>query len=196
MVRTTLGGRVPEDAVAFEAAILDWYGKDVRPRIMVDSRLAVIWQNVASEALLASHPELEIVNGILTATARDQQAELAGFVAKAGSEITSWRLQRPDELGFLLLRAVRLAEKYVGLTAIRTGPDCKPRFLDLDKTFKLTGSEHRVLIGLLEGSDVETLARHHGVSIETTRTHIRNLYAKMGVNSRESLFALVLPFRQ
>ena len=32
------------------------------------------------------------------------------------------------------------------------------------------------------------------VGIETVRTHIRQIYAKMGVKSREAMFRRVLPF--
>ncbi|MBL9068861.1 MAG: hypothetical protein JNM03_02585 [Sphingopyxis sp.] len=187
--------RVPEQARDFYAASLGWLDKEAQPRVMVDSRLEILWQNDAGAKLLAARHELEAVKGILTTTKRVQQHMLAQFIGDARDDLTTLQIPRKDEQGFLLLRAVRLDSDIVGCVAVRTGTEYKPNFLDLDLAFNLTTSEHRVLIGLLDGRDADKLARLHGVSLDTTRTHIRNLYAKMGVNSRESMFARALPFR-
>lgn len=94
----------------------------------------------------------------------------------------------------MLLRATRIEMDIVGLTAVRTGPEDAQQFADLDRAYNLTASEHRFLTGLLAGDDAHKLARLHGVSLAITRSHIRNLYVRLGVNSRESLFACALPF--
>ena len=174
---------------------MDWLGHDRQSRIIVDARMEVVWQNEPGSRLIAARHEIELLDGTLMTTNRSFQATFTSFIGDARAVLSTWQVPRKDELGFLLLRATRLDAELVGLTAVRTGAEYAQRFADLDRAYRLTASEHRVLAGLLAGDEAEKLARHHGVSLETTRTHIRNLYVKMGVKSRESLFARALPFR-
>ena len=187
--------RAQEDERDCRAASIAWLGYDAQPRLMVDSHLHIVWHNLAGATLLAARHEIESVQGMLRTTNRALRACFADFIKSAHEDLSTWQLARADGQGFLLLRATRLQDDIVGLTAVRTGADHAQRFVDLDRAFNLTASEHRVLIGLLSGEEADKLARLHGVSLETTRTHIRNVYAKMGVNSRESMFASALPFR-
>lgn len=187
--------RERDDGRDCRAASMVWLDQDANPRFMVDGELNIVWHNDAGAELLAGRDEIETVGSVLTTTNRAMQADLLLFVRNASRSLSTWPLPRKARDGFLLLRATRLDSDTVGLTAVRTGVEHRQRFADLDLAFKLTASEHRVLIGLLAGDEADKLARCHGVSLETTRTHIRNVYAKMGVNSRESLFAQALPFR-
>ena len=47
----------------------------------------------------------------------------------------------------------------------------------------LTEREHLVLAGLVEGDPYKVIAANHGMSLDTVRTHVRNLYRKLRVNS-------------
>lgn len=186
--------RERRDGRDFRAASVVWLGQDLQPRLMVNADLKLVWSNDAGAELLAGCHELEVYNGVLTTANRALQPAFAAFVGKASSILSTWQVPRRDEQEFLLLRATRLDDDLVGIAANRTGAGHMPRFVDLDRAFGLTASELRVLTGLLSGEEADKLARMHGVSLETTRTHIRNLYLKMGVSSRESLFARALPF--
>lgn len=185
----------PDGEYDYRAAGVSWLGQDVQPRLMVDRQLRILWQNDAAAEMLAARQELEAAEGVLTTTNRTLQSSLVDFVENADETLSNWRLPPTDDLNFLLLRASQLDDVIVGLCAVRTGDEYTPRFLGLDLAFNLTASEHRVLTNLLAGEEADKIARLHGVALDTTRTHIRNLYAKMGVNSRESLFARALPFR-
>ncbi len=48
---------------------------------------------------------------------------------------------------------------------------------------KLTTREQQVLMGLVEGDPYKTIAANHGMSLDTVRTHVRNLYRKLRVSS-------------
>ena len=69
------------------------------------------------------------------------------------------------------------------------------RYADLDMVFGLTRTEHRVLLDLLDGRDAVGLSELRGTSVETARTHIRRIYEKMAVGSREELCRRAAPFR-
>lgn len=48
---------------------------------------------------------------------------------------------------------------------------------------RLTPREEQVLAGLVEGMSYKQVARHLGISIDTVRFHIRNVYGKLQVRS-------------
>lgn len=56
--------------------------------------------------------------------------------------------------------------------------------------FELTGQERLVLDGLANGKGLSDLAAELYVSLSTVKTHQRNLYRKLGVNSREDALAV------
>jgi len=57
--------------------------------------------------------------------------------------------------------------------------------------FDLSNAQARVVLALLEGNDVMTSAAKLHVSINTMRSHMRAIYAKMGVNNKSDLLRLL-----
>jgi DNA-binding CsgD family transcriptional regulator len=47
---------------------------------------------------------------------------------------------------------------------------------------------------LLDGLTAEDAAAELTIGIETVRSHIRQIYSKMGVRSREALFQRIMPY--
>ena len=62
------------------------------------------------------------------------------------------------------------------------------------KTFKLTLSELRVLLGIVEIGGVPETAEALGIAETTVKTHLRRLYAKTGTGSQAELVKLVAGF--
>jgi DNA-binding CsgD family transcriptional regulator len=60
--------------------------------------------------------------------------------------------------------------------------------------FNLTASEVRVLEQLCHGATALEAAVELHSSVETIRTHIKRLYQKVGVGSREALLSQLRPF--
>ena len=54
---------------------------------------------------------------------------------------------------------------------------------------ELTDQERLVLVQLMQPASYQDIADGFGVSINTVRTHIRHIYAKLGVNKRENAVA-------
>lgn len=55
--------------------------------------------------------------------------------------------------------------------------------------YGLTSTEMKVVRMLTRGATASEIARTNGSSLLTIRTHIKRIYAKMGVHSREKMFA-------
>lgn len=56
----------------------------------------------------------------------------------------------------------------------------------------LTRREMEVLAGLASGRTNKQIARDHGVSLNTIKFHVRNLFQKLGVNSRSQAISMYL----
>ena len=64
----------------------------------------------------------------------------------------------------------------------------------IERLFRLTRRQRDVLALLVSGVAAETLADELDITVDNARTHIRTIYQKLGVKSREELFAKVRPF--
>jgi DNA-binding CsgD family transcriptional regulator len=75
------------------------------------------------------------------------------------------------------------------------GGDGRHLWADINAALGLTRSEARLLHYLLDGRTVDEAAVDLTISVQTARTHVRRIYAKLGVSNREQLFATALRYR-
>lgn len=64
-----------------------------------------------------------------------------------------------------------------------------------DKNYGLTEKEKAVLKSLVDGNSYKMVAAALNISIDTVRTHIRNIYEKLQVNSKSEAVAMALKNR-
>jgi DNA-binding CsgD family transcriptional regulator len=57
--------------------------------------------------------------------------------------------------------------------------------------YDLSNAQARVVLALLEGNDVMTAAAKLHISINTIRSHVRAIYAKLGVSSQSDLLRVL-----
>ncbi|MGS1016472.1 helix-turn-helix transcriptional regulator [Allosphingosinicella humi] len=167
-------------------------------RLMLSDDLNILWANATALSALAEGRDIEDRLGILSTINASLQPLLHHFVVNSDVGITSWSMPRADGDGRLIFRSCRIAEGrdgVYGVTFFGSGVEFQTHFLELEEVFHLTRSEHRVLLELVNGHETEVIARMLNVSIETIRSHIRSLYRKLNVRSREALFHKVQPYR-
>lgn len=177
---------------------LAWIEYDAQPRVMIDHQLRVLWSNVAARSRLAKRQDVEVRAERLATTDPSRQDELREFILASGAAVTTWCFPCGDGDGHLLFRAQRIAwgvDTSFGVTFHASGTAWRARYADLDACFRLTRAEHQVLLDILDGHDADSLSGERGISIETARTHIRRIYDKLGVNTREALCRRAAPFR-
>lgn len=162
--------------------------------VFVAPGLSVVWMNDAAEQCLRAHGA-NVSDQRIQLAQRERQRELERFLSEATSEVQSWVLQLPGDCDALILCCRTIGETgYKVLTIFH--PDNPSTFLpDVGVVFGLTPSESRILNGLVEGRRADDLAEDLRVSIETIRTHIRRIYNKLDVSSREQLIAKVCAYR-
>lgn len=190
-----VGSRVRDEWGAADLA-LKWLDRDPSARLLIDSSLKVRWANAAAKTWLSASSSISLVEGRLCAGRASPH--LRTLVDRVSKEPETICIPTGDaeEQTILCARLVGADDgaPIFGLTMRRSddvegGP---PK--GALEAFGLTATEGKVLRLLLSGATAHEAAAQMHVSIETVRTHIRHLYAKTGVNSREGLFTRFRPF--
>lgn len=182
-----------EPLPAPDTMLRHWLASDPVPRVLLDRNLRVLWSNEAATAFLAQRRDLEVRNAALGAIDGTQHALLSEVIAASTETTRCWELLSADDR-HILMQIRRLAEIDRTVIAVTFWRTQKPRFANLNRVFDLTKAEHAVLLKLLSGSVADSIAECHGVSLDTVRTQIRSIYAKLDVSSREGLFNKVMPY--
>ena len=164
--------------------------------MMVGPELNVLWSNAAALALTARRGPLSLNDNRLILPQRRQEDSLRAFLISLGQGSGIWVLEA-DEPWLVRAETIAPADAPPAWLLTWQAMDHADRYLwaDIESHLKLTRSETRILRYLLAGQSVEQTAAQLVISVQTARTHVRRIYAKLGVGNREQLFALVLPYR-
>lgn len=185
-----------EDAAARGA--LAWVEGEHAALAFLDEYLRVVWTNNEAARLLGLLSDISLRDGVLQLQDQDEHQRFARALRQARAQVTTCIPLRSGE-GHLLLRArdiSRSGRRLFGVRLALVGADTDAgSYEGLEIAYGLTRAEMRVLVALLGGQAAEQIGRELGIAIGTVRTHIRSIYAKVGVNCREELFARAQPFR-
>lgn len=191
-------GRHPTGSGEFACELITWLHQEPRPRLLVNSDGEVLWMSRAAEALSPAFP--------LAASDAGQAGAPRRLAPAIATRLATFDDERPHCLApgaipdwVIWAQAIHTEEDHppggptlIGLTLRRRG---EPPELDaLAETCRLTCAEVRIVAALMTGRDTATVARELGISIHTLRTHVRHVYRKLGVTTREGLFAGALTY--
>jgi DNA-binding CsgD family transcriptional regulator len=167
-----------------------WFETAFNPSIILDDWLNTIEINQRGRELLSDNRGLFLRGATLSTKDRKAGIQLERFVAGlAPDEVSALTV-----LDFLILgkRLVEDGPVALQFRDLRRGYEIG--CADLEPVFGVTPAEQRTLVLLLQGSSVTEIAAELQKSVLTVRTHVKRLYAKLGVQSREQMFARVGPF--
>lgn len=166
------------------------------PLLLVDADLSILWANGAGHELLGRDGDVTQQDGRLRLNDADITATLHQFLIALQHEVRAWLYR--TSVDHHVIRAQRLAPRErdpaFALTFYSNNQSQRHVWPDLTAA-GLTHAEFKVLKGLAGGRTAGDLAGDLGISNATVRTHIRRIYAKLDVSSREELFAFVLHMR-
>jgi DNA-binding CsgD family transcriptional regulator len=187
-------------AIQYDLNVFEqWLDLESHDRFMVDRQGKVLWCRMKDHGTKLGNEttsqQLKIrVGGTLPA---DLLLAIlnAGSLAKDGSGRVAL-VENGHHCGTFVARVTALGEPKagpLGVTIVSYRGLSKEVCADLKRLWDLSSGEIRILAMTFQGLTVQEVAEKADISIETVRTHIRHIYAKMGVNSREALFAVLGP---
>lgn len=174
---------------------LHWLEADALPRLIVDTALTIQWLNLGAERELRRRRDIRRRGDLLVAADPSRQAELLALLARCREGGSDLSLPTVDLDGHIRFVAAPLPGNRFGLTFRRYDAGFKPTYPGLAAAFRLTRSEINVLLLLADGHSAGEAARLLSVSTGTTRSHIKNLYAKLNVKSREGLLSRIRAYQ-
>jgi DNA-binding NarL/FixJ family response regulator len=93
----------------------------------------------------------------------------------------------------LLMIAAFLLVALVSKTAATKEVIPSDNFARLTAQYRLTERETEILVLLAKGHSRPYISKELVVSISTVKTHVENIYAKLGINKRDSLLEMIDP---
>lgn len=186
---------------ALHHAALGWLGVGTTARLMFDSQFRIRWANEAAREVLDARGWIESKDGVLTVAQSPGAPALGAEVARLGEgDIFVGSYASPIEGGQVVMVVRQLpsgegGHRLYGLELRRRSDIESVRYTGYRSWFGITQAEDRVLQQLLKGHNVEKCAANLELSVDTVRSHVRQLYNKMNVSSREALFHAIMPFR-
>lgn len=90
-----------------------------------------------------------------------------------------------------LVFVARLEAGAVGVPTLKVGTPFKNTIAAMSEEYRLTLQESHVLELLAKGRNARSVSEEMSVSLNTTKSHMRSLYAKLGVHSQQELVKLV-----
>ena len=183
-----------------EALLAAWAGAYQIGVAVFEAGGALVWCNPAATKLLNGRLGFaEGPTGGLVVRDRKANAPFAAFVAETSHHTVAEVFcldNGPDDVVICGEHFVSpWGENYVGLRIYTTEDIRRFPLADLGIKYSLTSAEQRILKDLLTGLKADDIAEAREISVETVRTHVRRLYAKMNVSSREGLFFTALQYR-
>ncbi len=172
--------------------------------IAVASEGSILHANAAAEFELKARTAIMSLDGRLQAVEPQANGSLQHDIAlcmQAGAARDIVLPRGRDPGGGLVVHILPLAGRSLehgfgeqGQAVVFFKPSeakVEPPLRAVAERYRLTGSESRVLAGLLAGADTRALSHSLGVAVSTLRTHLHNLFEKTGARTRAELVALV-----
>ena len=177
------------------AGLAEWFDSDRRGRLIVDHDLNLRWCNKAGRALLSGRGPLLLRDGVLRPRVKSEAARFGAFMRSATDQVSAYCMRTGEDLHHLVLVARALDSlPLTAVTAYFSGEAFLYAWADLCGAFGLTGVERETAQALAGGFTAEGIAQRTRTSVKTVRTHIRHVYSKLGVSSREELFHKLAPY--
>lgn len=184
--------------LALPLILSGWLSTGRHARTVCDGQQKVLWQNDKFETLASRTGRVVITYDRLSFANKNDQALVTDFIAssdrddfafwvndKEGHPVISVQCQRISAIPGIQFFGFRFALNDDNLSADHKG---------FEAYFNLTRQESIVCRLMIQGKTVPEIVQIYGKSQDTIRFHVRNIYRKMNISSREELFAALRHF--
>jgi len=179
--------------------------------VLLDHLGEQAYMNPVAKEILENHPAVTLINGIITATNKEDAAQLRRLIHDCLRPVQNDKQERGGIIGLhhiskrhplaVMVKPVNtseLANMVDGIpvyAAIYLSDPNKPLALsadNLETLYGLTRAESQLAIALVGGMGVDEIAQTNSRSINTVRTQLRSIFQKTNTNSQADLIRVLL----
>jgi DNA-binding CsgD family transcriptional regulator len=190
-------GAVPSEAGSTPSE-LQFLLADSGARVITDANRRILWATSAATLLASGGSCINITDGELAGRTRHSDALLRSMFEDSHNAapgtvvrlIASEPSRRPEL--FVQAQSHALPGEACTLLTIRDLARELREIPDLVRLYGLTRTEQQVVAMMVRGQSVTEIAEQLHKSVLTVRTHVKRAYGKLGVGSKEQLFATVM----
>jgi DNA-binding CsgD family transcriptional regulator len=197
---TIVSGRLNEmNSQTFPSIFEQWLGQEVPDRFLVNRQGTVLWSAIKAKTLGDDTDAHHILSKIAVGTTLPNELLLPILTVGTLAQKNMGRIaiiEGAKKGTNVVARVCALMNEKsgaLGVTILSSRRISDDVCADLKRLWDLSAGEIRVLAMTLQGLTAQDVAEKAEISIETVRTHVRHIYTKIGVNSREALFAALGP---
>lgn len=180
--------------------MLDGLETSPLPMAVMDHRRRIHWYNISAGVIFRESALIYLTDDHLNIATDNGSEAMHAFIRDASTASALSLLTVKSERGDFVLKGRLLAqeheEKLIGISLqhSRFHTNLAAQHTRFSERFSLTRAETRVTQELSLGFSASEVAANLGISVETVRTHIRRIYTKLEVGSREGMLARVRPY--
>jgi DNA-binding CsgD family transcriptional regulator len=172
-----------------------WTFAAPHPLALLQKNGRLVWCNAAGMRLLQGTSPLVLRNGLLM-TRRSATTNAFRAWLKDLTDQPSFHLVRGDApQANVVIQAMGVSgasDDVVG--CMLRSASAQVELADLSQALGITPAQSGIVRRMILGSSLEQISDETGLSITTVRTHLRNIYARLKISSRDELFRLCLPY--
>ena len=171
--------------------------------LLLNRRGEIVRLNIAAEKLVGSDTDIRIANRRLLSWNRDANDQLDAAIkqlvwTRKATSVRPVIFPRVGR-GSIVIYGMRAAEltdspfSQFSAILVLADPDSRsgPAISTLHAVFGLTHAEARLAVALAAGQDLSSEAEQLGVSRETVRSQLKNIFAKTGTRRQAELAAML-----
>lgn len=186
-------------ALALPLVLAEWLSAGRHARLICDEQQRIAWHNDRFEELLVSTRIVKVDRDHFTLANKKEQATLTDFMRSEGEQLLVMWLADEGRHPDWVLQGQRIHAPMVptafGLRIANYVDFLASDYHAFESFFGLTRQEAAICRFILHGKTVQDIVDSNGKSEDTVRFHIRNIYRKVGVSSREKLLAHLRHFQ-
>lgn len=171
----------------------EWLSASQFPTVICDAQQRVLWHSANLPAYLEDLTSIRLERYHLSVSDKRTQAALSQFFQSpdASTAVIALEAEHHGKRHVLQCRRLRVTTDVTafGLRMICDDGYRESAVLHFDEYYGLTRQETLICRQLLRGKTVQEIVEAANKSSDTIRFHIRNIYQKVEVSSREALLA-------
>ncbi len=186
------GAEVPSLEMMWTAT---WLQDEGVGRLVTNAEAEVMWVCPAAAKLLKGDTPLAIDCGRLVGKGRRNRTFLEELLIESAtkpSKVDGLFIPADEEVPTLFVQLKRCSRSNHVAVQLKDLRAKVQEFPDLVRLYGLTKSEYQTVCLLLNGQSVNQIAERLSNSILTVRSHLKRVYSKLDISTKEQLFSIVI----